>query len=132
MYRIVIKGQAEARNEEGDEIIGSDLEVLDGIDCQDEFVEYMDGDESYYEDLEDGYMDFHYEDGMLMTHTTYSSKRELTKEELDSLIEYTTGQWSDGIGEGFEQMPCFDDGETSYYISAWQHGQEIEVIQTKI
>src|SRR3989337_893808 len=33
--------------------------------------------------------------------TEYEAPRKLTKKELDVLVKYTTGQWSDGMGENF-------------------------------
>lgn len=39
-------------------------------------------------------------------------------------MEYTQGQWSDGIGEGFEQSPVpVGPGGGEYYISPWHRGQ---------
>jgi hypothetical protein len=35
--------------------------------------------------------------------TEYRAKRSLSLEELEALVTYTVGQWSDGIGEGFYQ-----------------------------
>jgi hypothetical protein len=43
------------------------------------------------------------DDGFTVT-STFKAPRPLTREELAKLVEETTGQWSDGIGEG-----CFDD-----------------------
>lgn len=44
---------------------------------------------------------------------------------LEELKDYTQGQWSDGIGEGFEQFSYKEiDGE-EIYISPWYHGQKI-------
>ena len=108
------------------------LEELDGIDCQDNFAEYFDEEHTFKENIESGYMDFKFKDGKLLTYTTYHSNRELTETELEDLIEYTQGQWSDGIGEGFEQHPCFyaENGE-EVFISPWFFGQEITVKQEK-
>ena len=39
-------------------------------------------------------------EGMLRVVTSYHAPRKLKKEELQLLLDETTGQWSDGIGEG--------------------------------
>jgi hypothetical protein len=36
--------------------------------------------------------------------TEYEAKRRLTQEELALLADYTNGQWSDGIGENFQEV----------------------------
>ena len=75
-------------------------------------------------------MDFRFENGVLNVYTEYETTRELTKEECEKLADYTQGQWSDGIGEGFEQHPCMytkDDEEC--FISPWYGGQVVEVLQ---
>jgi uncharacterized protein len=43
-------------------------------------------------------------DGKVSVTSTFKGPRPLTPEELAELVNETTGQWSDGIGEG-----CFDD-----------------------
>jgi len=91
----------------------------------DSFSEYCD---SYYgtvhETVSGGGMDFSYKNGELYVATTYELSREITKEETEKLIEYTQGQWSDGIGEGFEQYPAMTDYEYGdIYISPWYYGQ---------
>lgn len=148
-YKITIKGEAKTSCPY--------LEELDGIDCQDCFSEYFDGDESFAEDVSGGYMHFKYEDDKLMTYTVYTSTRELTKKEEQQLIDYTQGQWSDGIGEGFEQESChtaskpfqqyteeeladiasgkYDDDPsptTEVIISPWYGGQVAVCIQEQI
>lgn len=132
MYKIIIKGEASTDYE--------DLEKLDGVDCQEEFSEYFGskyGDNNNEQALidkgvENGYMQFSYENRKLFTITEYESREELTKEELDQLASYTQGQWSDGIGEGFEQYPCMEDKEgNEVYISPWHPGQELIITQSK-
>lgn len=49
-------------------------------------------------------MDFRFEDGKLWTYTVYETTKKLTKKDLKELGEYTQGQWSDGIGEGFSTV----------------------------
>lgn len=78
-------------------------------DCQDDYVEYLDID--YLKDkLSCGYMDISYntELDILETIVTYSVRNgeKLSDEEIDELESYTSGQNSDGIGEGFEQYEC--------------------------
>ena len=93
MYEIIVKGKSGEFSE------NANIYDLDGIDCQDEFVYYFDG--TFKHKLESGYMSFEVKDNELWTITAYNSKEELTQEELKELGEYTQGQWSDGIGEGF-------------------------------
>jgi len=125
MYKITIKGEAKTDYD--------NLLELDGVDCQDDFAEYFDSDFSFKDDVESGYMYFSFENEKLWTITEYFSNRELSNEELEILSDYTQGQWSDGIGEGFEQEPCFyDDNDEEVFISPWHRNQEVEIIQISI
>jgi hypothetical protein len=125
MYKITIKGEAKTDYD--------NLLELDGVDCQDDFAEYFDSDFSFKDDIESGYMYFSFENEKLWTITEYFSNRELSNEELEILSDYTQGQWSDGIGEGFEQQPCFyDDNDEEVYISPWNRNQEVEITQISI
>lgn len=127
MYKIKIKGEAKFHG-----VVQKHLNQLDGVDCQDEFSEYFDGDESYADDVTNGYLHFEVEGKKLYSITEYNSTRELTQDELNQLGDYTQGQWSDGIGEGFEQYPCMEiDGE-EVFISAWSGGQTLEITQELI
>lgn len=149
MYRITVKGEAKTAY--------PNLAELDGIDCQDNFSDYFDNDDTYSDVVSSGYMDFRYENSKLMTYTTYDSERELTFDELRDLKEYTIGQWSDGIGEGFEQESCYEastpyqqfteeelediksgkyDDDTDLiievFISPWFNGQNVVISQEKL
>jgi hypothetical protein len=124
MYKITIKGEAFTEHQ--------NLEELDGIDCQDEFSEYFGDDEQLLIDkgVNNGYLSFEYSGGKLWSVTTYDSPVELTQNELDIIGDYTQGQWSDGIGEGFEQFPCMeDDNEKEVYVSPWHSNQVLTVTQ---
>lgn len=123
MYKVIVTGDAQT-----DYPL---LHELDGIDCQDSFSEYMDSTENCGGAITGGYLQFEYnsETNKLMSVTTYESSRELTEEELLTVEDYTSGQWSDGIGEGFEQQPCLGD---DVYVSPWYYGQEISTTQEKI
>ena len=124
MYKVVVKGKAQTSYKF--------KEDLDGIDCYDDFSEYMDDHESCGGAVTGGHLEFKYEDGKLWSVTTYNSSRELTKEELETVSEYTSGQWSDGIGEGFEQNPCHEGrGGEEVYISPWYWKQKRTITQTK-
>ena len=112
------------------EIIGKsgecdDIQEAQYIECGDDFLDYIDNfkwkDKLDFE--EGGIMTFFIKDNELYTKTTYYSKEELTTEELKELIDYTQGQWSDGIGEGFEQEPFMINNVTEYYVSPWYYGQ---------
>lgn len=121
MHKIKVIGEAQTDYK--------NLSDLDGIDCQDRFSDYFDNDFTFVENVTGGYMKFKYENGKLMTHTIYNSDRLLTEEELEVLKDYTQGQWSDGIGEGFEQFPVYVNDEDEVYISPWFFGQEINITQ---
>ena len=133
MFKITIKGKAHTSYEF--------LQNLNGIDCQEEFSEYF---QSEYKDkineqtlinknVCNGYMHFEYSEGNLWTVTTYDSPVELTQQELEILSEYTQGQWSDGIGENFEQEYCYyDDNNEGVYISPCSDNQELIVRQFEI
>tara|TARA_R110002110_G_scaffold169161_4_gene370885 strand:+ start:87 stop:473 length:387 start_codon:yes stop_codon:yes gene_type:complete len=105
------------------------LSTLDGVDCDDCFSDYFRYNSWMHDVLSDGYMRFEYDDecNELITITEYTSNRELTEEELKEVAKYTQGQWSDGIGEGFEQFPQRDA-----YISAWYRGQVVSWYVTEI
>lgn len=120
-FTIIITGKAGGKSH-------ASSEYLD-VECDEDFVEYI-----HNKDLKaaliDGYMSFQMVGKSLHTVTRYHAHRELTDAELRELGKYTQGQWSDGIGEGFEQYPC---GESSngkeMYISPWYYGQTLEITQ---
>lgn len=136
MYKITIKGEAQASCiDEDDNEIEVNLKDLNGIDCQDEFTEYFGEEQQSLIDkgVQNGYLQFEFKDGKLWSVNTYNSEQKLTKKELDILVDYTQGQWSDGIGEGFEQNECaHDSNENEIFVSPWFHGQKIEVSQEEV
>ena len=134
MKTITIKGEAKVYTEEDNkELKGSTLSDYDGISDDACFSDYFhnryDDDECEESlikaDVSGGYLEFVYDKELekLFALTTYDCPRELTDKEQKVLIEYTQGQWSDGIGEGFEQRAI--DG---VYISPWFNCQKVEVI----
>lgn len=126
MYKIKIEGLAGESNV-------SDRSILDGVDCQDNFSEYCSIDSLNIKGLSEGYMDFKFHDGELYVEVVYSVDEKLTEEELDELIDYTQGQLSDGIGEGFEQYPCmYGDEKEEIYLSPWYFGQVLTATQIEI
>ena len=134
MYTIKIKGEAKASLEDKDgNYHALSLEQLlqcNYIDIQDDFVEYIDEDYKYK--LDSGYTHFKLDEGKLYSICVYEANEKLTDEELELLGDYTQGQWSDGIGEGFEQYPCKEIDDMELYISPWFSGQVCEVLQYEI
>jgi hypothetical protein len=121
MYKITITGLAQTDYQ--------NLKELDGIDCQDCFSDYF-HQSSYKDSVSGGYMRFKYDLGKLWTITEYLSTRDLNTSELKELADYTQGQWSDGIGEGFEQHPVMEDEEgNDVYISPWGFEQQLNITQ---
>lgn len=105
------------------------LKQLDGIEIPDNFVDYADH-LSFYNKLVEGYTHFKFEDDSLWSVCEYELKEPLTEEELKELAEDTQGQWSDGIGEGFEQFACTEIDKNEVFISPWIPEQELIYYQT--
>jgi hypothetical protein len=126
--KITIEGLAGSANIE-------DRSLLDGIDCQDCFSEYFHRAHNYGgirkeneqplidKGVNGGYMRFRFVDGQLYVIVTYIADEPLTEKEMDILIDYTRGQLSDGIGEGFEQHSCIEIEDEEIYLSPWYRGQ---------
>ena len=106
-----------------------DMSELNGIDCQDRFSDYFGGDESFIGKVKGGYMQFAVENCIVYTTTSYTTTEELSEQEVEELSKYTQGQWSDGIGEGFEQNPCTQINGEDIFISPWFYGQKLEITQ---
>lgn len=66
-------------------------------------------------------------EGKWVTRVTYTTSRELTDEEQDTLLSYTSGQCSDGIGEGFEQHECGEINDGPLFYSMWKRNGKQEV-----
>ena len=133
-YDITVKGLAKATFWVGDDevdCLDEEINELDGLDC-DEFLSEYFYDVSASSVLSGGWMHFKYESGELFTYTVYESNRELSQVELDELAKYTQGQWSDGIGENFEQQPQFlENSNKEIFVSAWYRGQKLETYQER-
>lgn len=131
MYTIKIKGEAHPSLEDRHGNIHTlSLEQLlecNYVDIPDDFVEYID--EDYRNKLDSGYTHFKVDEGKLYSICLYDANEKLTEEELELLVEHTQGQWSDGIGEGFEQNSCKEIDDMELYISPWIQGQVCEVLQ---
>jgi hypothetical protein len=139
MY-IEIRGEAKVRKADYDQwteyqddddwydVVGRELAQFHGLSAHnpiDEFSQWLNhGDDlSLVGLVRSGWMHFEYdaESEQLITVTRYAVNRELTGRELGLLMSYTQGQWSDGIGEGYEQRAVRD----GYYISPWHYKQEL-------
>lgn len=139
MYKIKLRGPAgEIRIDPNWDKVDNDFDksILDGIDCQECFTDYLWEEEHgslIKKGISHGYMNFSYDrkEDRLYVEVDYKSKLELTPRDLEILIRYTQGQMSDGIGENFEQEPVryTDDGK-GIYISPWFRGQKLVATQT--
>lgn len=98
--------------------------IINNIDSAEDFTDYLD---KLNEKLWRGYMTFEVED-ITYVITTYDVREPLTTIEIEYLKEYTQGQWSDGIGENFEQEPCAYLENKAIFISPWFPNQQIITI----
>jgi len=124
---IDIYAEAIATNKDGERIKGVALKKFNGIGSDVNFTDYIsEADIPFKKVLGPGYMFFKYKDsqgrGKLVVHTEYVVSQFLEPEEAKKLVDYTQGQWADGVGEGFEQREVNSDGD---FISPWYPGQKI-------
>ena len=119
MNRITISGVAVAfRDSDGQ--VESDPEILrrfNGHVYEDErFTDYIGGPDEENELAArlnpSGFLRFEYdgESDHLIAITEYESRRTLNDKELKLLVEFTLGQWSDGVGENFACFTPFNLG----------------------
>lgn len=118
--------------------------MLDGIECIDDFVEYIDNQELSSK-LKSGYMRFVAENEELYTLTEYITKEkcEFTAEELEELKKYTIGQYPVMCLEKnyspFEQVVWYDESELDefemeddfngdIYVSPYNPDSEVKII----
>ncbi len=105
MQRIIISGRAAVSRDDEQIDDPAVLRTLDGLAYDDErFTDYLGGpgEDELAAALESGgVLRFSYREGepLLEVRTEYRSRRPLSPAELALLVEYTMGQWSDGIGE---------------------------------
>jgi hypothetical protein len=105
MARIVVRGWAAVFQDDEPVTDPAVLRSLDGVVYDDEwFTDYL-GASEVQGDLataleSGGSLRFGYKEGdeWLTATTEYRSKRPLVESELRLLLEYTSGQWSGGIG----------------------------------
>ncbi len=78
--------------------------------------------------LRGGFIDLRYDasENRLYVVTEYDSPRQLTRVELDQLVEHTTGQWSDGLGESLE---CPYAAENGLHLELVPENQEVRIEQ---
>lgn len=108
----------------------------------DSFADYSD----LYEYFDIGKMEFHMANNIPMLTVTYQTNSDsniIINEQddsisingderslddiIDELVSYTRGQLSDGIGEGFEQNPCYCTDTHDYYISPGYPEMTVEI-----
>lgn len=129
MARIIVRGSA-AVFRDGKEV--SDpavLRTLAPVIYDDErFTDYLGG--TPEEDklasvlVPGGILRFDYQEGasQLSVETEYQTQRPMTSDEVRLLVEYTLGQWSDGIGENWT---CESSHRCGYTIMCLTPGDDV-------
>jgi hypothetical protein len=118
--RIIIRGSAAVFRDDEQITDPAILRSLDGLVYDEErFTDYLGGppeEDEVAAALEPGgVIRFSYRrgDDLLTAVTEYRSRRPLTDAEIRLLVEYTMGQWSDGIGENWT---CFSADKCGYTV----------------
>ena len=84
---------------------------------------YYHGNDSVNDKVRSLLVDVEVHGGKLWGVATIALTESLTMEELDTLRDYISGQYSDGFGEGFEQCEIeVSEGELSVHLWAYDHG----------
>ena len=129
MPRIVIRGAAAVFRDDKQVTDPGILRPLDGLVYDEErFTDYIGGppeEDELAALLEPGgIISFAYRDGadVLAATTEYKSRGMLSDTELRLLVEYTMGQWSDGIGENWT---CSSSDKCGYSIMCLTPGDEV-------
>ena len=125
MPRIVIRGSAAVFRDDVRVTDADILRSLDGIAYDEErFTDYLGGppEENVLAAalLPGGVIRFGYRKGddVLSATTEYRTNRPLTDDELRLLVDYTMGQWSDGVGENWM---CISPDKCGYSIQGKRH-----------
>jgi hypothetical protein len=127
--RIIIRGSAAVFRDDVQVAYPSVLRSLDGLVYDEErFTDYLGGppeEDELAAALEPGgVIRFAYrDDGDVLTATTeYRTRRPLNDAELRLLVDYTMGQWSDGIGENWT---CISPDKCGYSIMCLTAGDGV-------
>ncbi|MGC4118919.1 MAG: hypothetical protein QM765_31005 [Myxococcales bacterium] len=110
-FQVVIQGTAQLLNCDDDSVARDPalLATLDGKGEDADMAQYIWPDKSpelHSLELDGGDLYLRYDPATqsLRTETRYRVGKRLSDEELALVLEYTRGQWSDGVGEDFD--PC--------------------------
>ncbi|QDU38223.1 hypothetical protein Mal4_25480 [Maioricimonas rarisocia] len=108
------------------------LRRFDGIHSpqeeDDAFANYIDDANLRSIGIKGGFIELRYDAAVnaLSVVTEYDSPRPLNDEELRELVEHTTDQWSDGLGESFE---CSEAESNGLELDLAPPGQRVQVQQ---
>lgn len=129
MARVCIRGAAAVFRDDEQVTDPAVLRSLDGLAYDEErFTDYIGGppeEDQLAAALEPGgIISFAYREGddLLSATTEYRSRRPLTNAELRLLVDYTMGQWSDGIGENWT---CISPEKCGYTIMCLTTDDEV-------
>lgn len=118
--KIKVSGLCEVKDEHGG--LYEDPAACARCRVDQDFHDYYDGDLA----IQDSSAYFKAEGGELWIVVEYEIASYPNAKQLEQLSDYTQGQWSDGIGEGYEQFPQYVDGD-EVYISMWHRGQQVHL-----
>jgi hypothetical protein len=129
MPHIVVRGAAAVFRDDERITDPTALRALDGLVYDEEtFTDHIGGtpeEDELAAALEPGgIISFRYRDGdeVLSAITEYRTRQSLSDEALRVLVEYTMGQWSDGIGENWT---CISPTKCGYSIMCLTPGDDV-------
>jgi hypothetical protein len=129
MIRIIIRGLAAVFSDDEQVTDPTVLRSLDGLVYDEErFTDYLGGppeEDAVAAALEQGgdiRFGFRESSNLLAAVTAYRSRCPLNDKELRLLVDYTMGQWSDGIGENWT---CFSADKCGYTVMCLTAGDGV-------